>query len=189
MTMDAAGHARLEGLVSGLIDERSAVVQALTGVDPRLMTAPGLAGEWSARELIAHLGFWTGHATEALHHAEEGRLAEFGGPELDVEETNAVVARVARETDLATVRAREEAAFDALVARLRVADAAWLDERTAYGDTLEQVLLDDGVEHYREHALDVRAWFSGTDASEDDDEDDDGDNDAAGPDDDGDNDD
>lgn len=182
MTMEAAERARLEALLAGLIHERRAVVEALTGVDPRLMTAPGLAGEWSARELIAHLGFWTGHATEALHHAAEGRLAQFGETELDVEETNAVVARVARETDLATVRAREEGAFDALAARLRVADPAWLDERTAYGDTLEQVLLDDGVEHYREHAIDVQAWFSGTDASEDDDEDtgpgdDDGDDD------------
>ena len=31
----------------------------------------------------------------------------------------------------------------------------------SYGDTLERVIQDDGPEHYREHALDLRAWFTG----------------------------
>lgn len=173
MTIVAAGDARLQGLIDALVAERQGVLEALSGVDPRLLTAPGLAGggAWSARELIAHLGYWTGHATEALHHAEAGRLSEYGSGDEDVDATNEVVARVARETDVATVRSREEAAFDTLIGRLRVADPAWLDERTAYGDTLEQVLRDDGIEHYHEHLLDIRAWFSGPDASDEDDDD------------------
>ena len=30
-------------------------------------------------------------------------------------------------------------------------------------DTLERVIQDDGPEHYREHTLDLRAWFTGGD--------------------------
>jgi SHS2 domain-containing protein len=126
-----------------------------------------LVGEWSARELIAHLGYWTGHAAEAVHQAELDKVGEFGDDEHDVDERNAIVARVALETDLATVRQREEAAFSALVERLRRADPAWLDERVSYGDTLERVIQDDGPEHYREHALDLRAWFSAEDEADD----------------------
>ena len=62
---------------------------------------------------------------------------------------------------------REEAAFEALVTRMEHADPAWLDEKVSYGDSLERVIQDDGPEHYREHALDLRAWFTGADEEAD----------------------
>ena len=40
------------------------------------MTTPGLVGEWSARDLIAHLGYWAGHAAEVIHRLEQGRIEE-----------------------------------------------------------------------------------------------------------------
>ena len=157
------GPEQVEALLREVQAARSEFVAALADVEPSLLTAPGLVGQWSARELIAHLGYWTGHAAEAIHHAEMGRAADFGEDEHDVDERNAIVARVAAETDLATVRQREEAAFEALVTRLERADPAWLDEKVSYGDTLERVIQDDGPEHYREHTLDLRAWFTGGD--------------------------
>lgn len=158
----------LRAIEQELIAARDEFTAALADMDPTLLTAPGLAGEWSAREVIAHIGYWVGHAAEALHHAAEGRTADFGEDELDVDERNAVVARVASETDLATVRQREAAAYEALLEALRTADPGWLEERVSYGDSLEQVLRDDGADHYREHTADIRGWFSGADADEDD---------------------
>lgn len=160
----------MDAILAELRTERDAFLAALHDVDPALLTAPGLVGEWSARELIAHLGYWTGHAAEALHRAAQGALHEFGAddPDFDVDEINATVARVARETDLATVRQREEAAYGALVDRLGAADDAWLPATVAYGDTLEQVLREDGPEHYQEHTLDLRSWFAGDDEADDD---------------------
>src|SRR4029078_1152520 len=161
------GPEHVKELLRELQAARGEFLAALADVEPSLLTAPGLVGQWSARELIAHLGYWTGHAAEAIHHAEMGRAADFGEDEHDVDERNAIVARVAAETDLATVRQREEAAFDALVTRLERADPVWLDEKVSYGDTLERVIQDDGPEHYREHTLDLRAWFTGRDEGED----------------------
>jgi hypothetical protein len=161
------GPEQVEALLREVQAARREFVAALADVEPSLLTAPGLVGQWSARELIAHLGYWTGHAAEAIHHAEMGRAADFGEDEHDVDERNAIVARVAAETDLATVRQREEAAFEALVTRLERADPAWLDEKVSYGDTVERVIQDDGPEHYREHTLDLRAWFTGGDESAD----------------------
>jgi SHS2 domain-containing protein len=154
---------QLRTIEQELVSARDEFMAALADVDPALLTAPGLAGEWSARELVAHLGYWAGHAAEALHHAAEARTEAFGEDELDVDERNAVVARVASETDLPSIRQREEAAYRALVTALREADPAWLEERVAYGDSLEQVVRDDGADHYREHTADIRAWFTGTD--------------------------
>lgn len=162
------GAGSVEALVAELVEARSAFVVAVADIDPDLLLTPGLVGDWSARELIAHLGYWAGHATEALHHAEEGRMAEFDADVPSVDERNATVARVAAETDLRTVRLREEAAFEALLERLRNADAAWLSERGASDETVEQLIREDGPEHYREHTIDVRAWFDeGADEDED----------------------
>ena len=157
---------QLEALAGELRAARDELIDVLRDVDPQLLTAPGLAGEWSARELIAHLGYWAGHAAEALHHAEQGRTEAFGTDEMDVDERNAVVTRVAVQTELATVQQREQAAFEALLIAIERADPAWLDERVAYGDSLEQVIRDDGPDHYREHVTDVRAWFAGGDGGD-----------------------
>jgi hypothetical protein len=167
-----------EELAAELAEARGAFLAALDDVEPDLLTTPGLVGQWSARELIAHMGYWAGHAAEALHYAADGRADEFGESDLDVDERNAIVARVAAETDLRAVRDREAAAYAALVDGLAATTPALLSERVAYGDTLEDVVRDDGADHYREHALDIRSWFTGEDedeADDDEDEADDGD--------------
>jgi len=161
----------VDKLVRELEEARAEFVTALADVDPALLSAPGLVGDWSAAQVVGHLGYWAGHATEALHRAELGELDEFGRDEPEVDETNAVVARVAAETDPRTVLQREEAAYAALLARLRVVDPEILGERTGDGDTLEQVIRDDGSDHYREHTADLRAWFTGVDDSGADDDD------------------
>jgi hypothetical protein len=153
--------ARLKALADDLVAARTEFLDALGDVDPALLTSPGLVGEWSAREVVAHLGYWAGHAAEAIHHAEQGRLDEFDAGAPSVDERNAVVARVAGETDLATVRSREELAFEALRKRILGVDPEWLAERDADGDTLEEIIQDDGADHYREHTRHIRAWFGG----------------------------
>lgn len=158
-----------DALAAELVAAREEFMAALSDVDPALLKTPGLAGQWSARELVAHLGYWTGHAAEALHLAEQDRADEFGESDMDVDERNAIVARIALETDLATVRVREEAAFQALLSALETLDPERLTDRVAYGDTIEQVVRDDGPDHYREHVLDIRSWFTGDDEPDDDD--------------------
>jgi hypothetical protein len=171
-----------EALAAELAEARDAFLAALDDVEPDLLTTPGLVGQWSARELIAHMGYWAGHAAEALHYAADGRADEFGESDLDVDERNAIVARVAAETDLRAVRDREAAAYAALVEALSTTMPALLSERVAYGDTLEDVVRDDGADHYREHTLDIRSWFTGEDEADDDneaDDDDEADDDGA----------
>jgi hypothetical protein len=168
---EANGASSIEALVAELAEARAAFGAALDDIDPALLTTPGLVGDWSARELVAHLGYWTGHAADALHAAEEGRAAGFDAEAVDVDARNATVARVAAATDFETVRRREEGSFDALLDRLRDADPVWLLQRTATGDTVEHAVREDGADHYREHAADIRAWF--TEGPADDEQDDD----------------
>lgn len=141
---------------------------ALASVEPALLTAPGLVGEWSGRELLGHLALWSEHAVEALEHAAAGRLHEFGDEAMDVDAINAVQAARDAEAEISVVVAREQAAYERLTAAMDRAEPAWLEERAAYGDTLAEILRDDGSDHYREHAADIRAWFGSGDDDEED---------------------
>ena len=146
----------LDALIADLQRERDALFTTLAAVEPGSMTTPGLLGEWSGREVIAHLGYWTGHATEVIHLFEVGRIEEddLGGQTVD--EVNATVARIARDTPLETVRKREAASFEALVERLRTLDPALLPDVLPDGATLEQGIREDASDHYREHAEELR---------------------------------
>jgi Mycothiol maleylpyruvate isomerase N-terminal domain len=142
-----------DALVAELRRERDGFFEVISAVSPESLTTPGLLGEWSAREIIAHLGYWAGHAVEAIHAVEQGRI------EPDVPDTDAVnetVARVARSTDLATVRKREAASTEALIERLGALDSALLATELPEGDTLLEAVRGDGASHYREHAEELR---------------------------------
>lgn len=158
----------VQELLDGLASARDDFLAALADIDPALRTTPGLVGDWSARDLLAHVGYWAGHAAESLHRAAQGELSEFGRDDLSVDDRNDVVTRVARETDYATVASREQGAYEAFMARLTAVDPESLDDRDADGDTLEEIIAFDGGDHYREHTLDIRAWFDGSAETEDD---------------------
>lgn len=147
-------------LIDDLTAARRHLLEVLERVSPASLTTAGLVGEWSARELIAHLGYWAGNVVEKVHAVEEGRAHEVGEGGSSTEEVNATVARVARGTDLATVRKREAASFEALLERLRRVEPSLLPTRLPDGATLEQAIIEDGAEHYREHAEDLRRILS-----------------------------
>lgn len=148
-------------LIDELTAARQDLLDVLDRVSPASMTTPGLLGEWSGRELIAHVGYWAGTAVEVIHAVEEGRAGEVGEGRPPTDEVNETVARVARETDLATVRKREAASVEALVERLRRMDPALLSTRLPDGGTLEQSVAEDGADHYRQHAEELRRALSG----------------------------
>ena len=143
-------------LAAELVAARADFMAALDAFEPARLSSPRLVGDWGARELVAHLGYWAGHAVEVIHAVEEGRDAEVVvGPSVD--ERNETVARIARQTDLATARKREAASAQALLERLTLIDPTLLSERLPDGATLAQGIREDGPEHYREHMADLRA--------------------------------
>jgi len=149
-----------EVLVDELTRERDAFFEALASVSEESMTTPGLVGDWSGRDLIAHVGYWTGHAGELIHELEQGRIDDIGAGQLPTDEVNETVARIARTTDLSTVRRREAASFDALVERIRAMEPALLELMLPDGASVAQGIREDGSAHYREHADELRAALS-----------------------------
>ena len=146
-----------DALAVELLEARDRFHATLAAIAPESLATPGLVGEWSARELVAHLGYWAGHAAEVIHAVVEGRADEVGTDEPPTDEVNATVARIARQTDVATVRKREAASVEALAEQLRALDPALLQSPLPGGDTLEEAVREDGPDHYREHAEELEA--------------------------------
>lgn len=147
---------RAEALIDELHAARAELFAALDARDPATLERPGIEGDWGARELVAHLGYWAGHVVETIQAVEDGRVEEHYADRPAVDEVNATVARVARDTNLGTVRKREAGSVEALVERLRRIDPSLLDAPLPSGYPLEALVRDDGVDHYREHARSLR---------------------------------
>jgi hypothetical protein len=156
----ATGLARREALLVELDAARDVFHAALADVDAELVTAPGVVGDWSVRDVVVHVAFWDEHAAGALEMAEGGRGAEFA---YSSDDTDTMNARLFAETQgLAPSAAldREESAFAAFRERVARLDPGLLDLRLGNGDTVEEVVRYDGPDHYAEHTAHLRAWFT-----------------------------
>lgn len=159
--------ARFRALLAEARESHDALLAALGRIEPELRDAPGLVGVWNAPQLLAHVAHWTENAVGALEAATAGHADSFGDEDLDVDAINADVASAAERAGFAAMQAREEASFGALLTALgeaeRHAPVMALDERVRYGDSIEAVIRDDTIDHFLEHAADVRAWFGEAD--------------------------
>jgi hypothetical protein len=156
---------RLERLLADLADARAELLAAVDALSPAQEAEPRLLDEWSLGQMLAHLGYWAGWATQAIYLTEQGQLAAHDDPALDRNDRNATMARIAAQTDLPTVRAREAAAAAALAERLRGLDPELLDTIWSDGtSTLEKLIGDNAGSHYRKHVADIEAAASGVGA-------------------------
>ena len=148
-------------LVQELQDAREAFVGAVADVDPDLFAAPGLLGPWSARDLVAHVAFWSDHGADALELAASGKGGDF---DYDSAQTDAINEEVfAGSSTLTPMEAyeREQIAFERFRDALAELDPGVLDLTLGNGDTVEKVVRYDGPDHFAEHTEHVRAWFTG----------------------------
>ncbi len=163
---------RLDQLRTELDAARDELSAALEAADPALHTVPGLVGEWSARELVAHLAHWADWASTCLEAAAaNGTLDGLGSDDWDVDGQNATVAAEAAGAPMSAVRDREAESYERLTERLAALDPALLALPAPWGGTLDTIVVENGPGHYAEHAEHVRAWFAADAADDADDED------------------
>ncbi|HEX5039914.1 MAG TPA: maleylpyruvate isomerase N-terminal domain-containing protein [Candidatus Limnocylindria bacterium] len=148
-----------DDLVRDLDAARQAFLDALAEVDEDLVTVPGVMDDWSVRDLVVHVAWWSQHGADALALAGAGRGAEFA---YSTDETGAMNARIleeGRSVSPSDALAREEAAFMAFRERVATLEPSLLGLRLGNDDTVEEVIRYDGPDHYAEHTTHLRAWF------------------------------
>lgn len=159
-------------LIAKLRTERAAWDALLTEVGEVRMTEPGVVGEWSVKDIVAHVSAyeqWTAEQLEASLRGETKPVTPgYFPPEAntsDIDERNEVIYRVNHDRALTDVLADARAAYSQLLAAVeRLADAD-VSETHRFGWTsgkpLWEVIAGDSYDHYAEHMPDIRTWLAG----------------------------
>lgn len=156
-------------LLTTLRAERAQWQALLASIGPEHMTQPGAAGEWSVKDVIAHINVYEHWLVDWLQAARRG---EFPTPSvLDTPGTdarNTAAYELTRALSLAEVQAEATRNFQALLAVLEQfpAEDFTQPERTEWfmnpywsqTRTIGEAVLNYTLEHYAEHTPSLRAW-------------------------------
>ena len=126
------------------------------------MNQPGAVGDWSVKDVLAHIAFWERHAADIVKAARSGEK-----PQLDVEDRtesrNASVVAQYYLTPLSAVIASWQDAQEELLEQLRGLSDADLNDPDRFpwskGRTLLSRIADNSYEHDQEHIDQIRAWM------------------------------
>jgi len=144
-------------ILARMAESRRAFQSALSGADRTRLDQPGTWGEWSVKDMIAHLTYWQTLATERLQKFAAGRGNEIVS--LETGEVDAINAHV--------YRANKERPLDEM---LNACEIAYLTLRTAVKQlppavytedqqprSMREIIAGNSYLHYEEHLPDVQS--------------------------------
>lgn len=135
-----ADHARLRAVIDGLDDDS--------------LDRPAI-GEWTRRDLVAHIEWWERHSTQVVEALCVGREPYDRGGDFDLHALNARTFEENRGRSVADVRRGEAEAWASLLAALEAASEADLFDANRFawtdGTPLVAIVRGDTDEHWAEH--------------------------------------
>jgi uncharacterized protein (TIGR03083 family) len=152
-------------LLAELRAARSEWDALMAAVPEERMTEPGAAGDWSVKDVIAHLTSydrWFVRASEAHFRSE---LPPLDGTEgMSFEERNQFLYRQAQQRPLAEVLAESHEVFQRLLEVVEAHTEEFLTQPQQFEGVPEPILVwkilqGDGYAHYRDHMPSIRAWL------------------------------
>jgi hypothetical protein len=151
-------------LLNDLQDEQAQFNALLDEIGEAHMTQPGIAGNWSIKDILAHLTNWR-RRTVARFHAALRHESSFSPPwpsNLDEDdEINAWIYATNRDRPLSDVLEESHAVFEQLVATLSAFPEVELFEPNRF-DWLEGEPMSAAAffgHFHDEHEPDMRAWL------------------------------
>jgi uncharacterized damage-inducible protein DinB len=142
----------------------------LTEVGESRMERPGVSGDWSVRDIVAHVTAYERGLVEWLEAASRGKSVGF--PVLDhpdVDRRNAAILRENEGRPLEYILLESRRVFERLLQVVQALPEEELvdAERTAWyvrprwgeARALWKCIADDSYQHYHQHIPDIRAWL------------------------------
>jgi hypothetical protein len=128
------------------------------------MNQPGAVGDWSVKDVLAHIAFWERYMADIIRAAKSGET-----PQLDVEDLtesrNASVVAQYYLTSLGAVLAAWHAAREELLDQIAGLSEADLNDPQRFpwseGRTLLERIAGNSYGHEQEHIDQIRAWIQG----------------------------
>jgi hypothetical protein len=139
------GHDRLKAVIDGLSEDELALPAQ---------------GEWTRRDVIAHIEWWERHSVHVIVALREGRDPYPSAEPFDLDARNAQVFAESRGRTAADVRSGEAAAWTDLLRTIEDADEAdlFVPGRFAWteGEPLVEIIRGDTDGHWAEHLPHLR---------------------------------
>lgn len=164
--MQLAGSDPMTGARLGSIvrAERAQWQALLARVGPDHMEQPGVEGDWSIKELVAHLTWYERavlDGAQQILHAGTFTRPQRGDETMD--ERNARIAAASRARPLADVLAEADAVFGQLLSLIEAIPDDMLNDARLLGlpDDIPPWMrvANNSYAHYRQHAEAVLAWL------------------------------
>jgi hypothetical protein len=155
-----------EMLLKLVRDARASWDSLVTQIDPELMSRPGVSGEWSIKDVIAHLSAWESRPVALLEALrDDAAVKPANWPEdLSMDETNAWIYRSNKQRTLEEILDESHQVHKRLVQLLESSAEVDLTRPGRISgldsNTLMEALPGDTYEHFREHAATVRDWLN-----------------------------
>ena len=146
---------RAAKLIDRLNKARNDFIDSYAGLTEEQMLEPGVAGDWSVRDLIAHVTWWDEESLKHLPEVLEGRRpAKYSDTYGGIDAFNALSTEERKELPLAEVLRRFDERHQQLVAYIRSVPPEELSGESRFRRRLRL----DTYGHYPEHAGQIRAW-------------------------------
>lgn len=135
--------------------EWTAFTASYDGLDETALLTPGVTGNWSIRDLIAHVTWWEEEAlTHVPHLLEGGRAPRYSVMYGGIHAFNALMTERKHSLSLAKVFEEQEQTHRRLIALVNR-----LPESALAGDSrVRRRLRLDTYGHYPKHAEAIRRW-------------------------------
>ncbi|HLY32140.1 MAG TPA: DinB family protein [Ktedonobacterales bacterium] len=131
--------------------------EALAALSEEQMTEPGVNGEWTVKDMLAHITWWEQHLLRRLRSGQddvytEAALANTDGRTL-TDQTNAQVFAANQSRPLEAVLSEFQTSYLELVNTL-----SSMAEEALANDEIYDAIGADTFRHYPEHTAMLQAW-------------------------------
>jgi uncharacterized protein (TIGR03083 family) len=149
-------------MLDALRRERAAWEALLAQVPPQRLAEPGVDGDWSVKDVVAHIAFFEWEMVRLLETRSLAGASDLWG--LPTDARNAAIYQQVRDRPLDAVLANSKQAYVRLLTAVGgLPDSALRDPTAFEGMPPDWVPLDiiaqNSTEHYAAHAQDIRAWL------------------------------
>lgn len=150
-------------IVEAMQDSRAKLQQAISGLDDTAVHEPGVVGDWSLRDILAHLTRWEAELVRLLFQLKQGQEPDF--PTLTNPDFDAINARFQKESagrslelirvDFTNVRIQTQR-------RLAEFTEKEINEPNVFpalkGNSLFAYIAENTFKHENEHTAQIIAW-------------------------------
>ena len=166
--MDFLATARRTMLAGQMADARERLLNAIDGLSDEDMLEPGVCGEWSVRDVVAHVAAWDRETTDMFSAMLEGERHDFLDLDIEgLEQFNQEHHEATRSVPVADALAELSDSREAMLDLVRGVDNARLFAPAPgyeHADMSIAACLGAQIQHDEEHAEMIEAWREKTGA-------------------------